>query len=73
MRLIFTGRELQDERTLSEYNIGHESTVHLSLRIETGYQIFVKTLTGKTITLEVEGDVTIREVKKRLQVRYQHC
>ncbi len=30
-------------------------------------QIFVKTLTGKTITLEVEGTDTIEAVKAKIQ------
>lgn len=30
-------------------------------------QIFVKTLTGKTITLEVEGSDTIENVKQKIQ------
>ena len=30
-------------------------------------QIFVKTLTGKTITLEVEGSDTIETVKSKIQ------
>ena len=32
-------------------------------------QIFVKTLTGKTITLEVESSDTIENVKAKIQVR----
>ena len=32
-----------------------------------GMQIFVKTLTGKTITLEVEGSDTIENVKAKIQ------
>merc|ERR1711862_753907 len=32
-----------------------------------GMQIFVKTLTGKTITLEVEGTDTIEAVKAKIQ------
>lgn len=31
-------------------------------------QIFVKTLTGKTITLEVESSDTIENVKSKIQV-----
>jgi len=30
-------------------------------------QIFVKTLTGKTITLEVEGSDTVETVKQKIQ------
>jgi ubiquitin C len=37
------------------------------LRLRGGMQIFVKTLTGKTITLEVESSDTIENVKTKIQ------
>ncbi|XP_044336286.1 polyubiquitin-like [Triticum aestivum] len=62
--LVFGGLQLEDNRTLADYGIEHDSTIDLQEKM----QIFVtETLSGRTIALEVDSLDTISNVKSKIQ------
>ena len=66
-RLIFPGKQLEDNRNGADNNFQKESTLHRVLSKRVGMQIFVKTLNGKTITLDLEPSDKIKNVKVKIQ------
>ena len=64
--ILYSGKQLEDGRTLSYYDIQNKSNIYLVLRLRGGMEIFVERLTGKTIPLEVEASDTIENVKSKI-------
>jgi ubiquitin C len=63
-RLFFDGVQLEDNLTLADYGIQHQTTIDL----QENMQIYLmETGTGKMITLEVDSLDTIDNVKTKIQ------
>lgn len=68
-RLLHGGNQLDDDFTLDFYQIQNNATLHLVMRLRGGGEmyIFVKTLTGKTITVKVDSEEKIIRVKEKIK------
>ena len=70
--LTFSDRLLQNEYTLANYRNQNESKLLLKLKLHCSsnsnscIQIFIKTLNGKTITLDVEPFYFVQDVKEKI-------
>ena len=67
LMILFDDKQLEADPTMSDYNIQEYSCLHLGLlRVREVMQIFVKTLTGKTMNLKVEPSDTIEHVEDKI-------
>ena len=66
--LTYAGKVLDNGKTLEDYGIQNSSTVYLVFRLLGGtLQIFIKTMTGKQIPMEVEESDSIYKLKTMIE------
>ena len=64
-KLLFEGKELLDNKTISDYNIKKDSTLQLILR--SPILFFVETLSKQKIMIKAQFSDTILYIKKEIQ------
>jgi ubiquitin C len=71
MRILWGGKQLEDERTIKDYGLMHNTTLHICLRLRGGMQLFIKTLIGPCFAVPCEETDTILELKQKMEKNYE--
>lgn len=67
-RIIFAGQQLENDRTLADYKMKQDSTIHLVLRMRGGgCSLHVNTYDGKHLSLDGRTNMTVREMKELIE------
>ena len=56
-------------KIFADYQIGQKITIELHEISKNGFQIYVKTLTGKTLTLNMESTEIIEDLKTKIYIK----
>lgn len=67
IKLTYKGKELENKKTLKDYDVGYKDSIYLGLRFRGILNIFVNTPQGRSISLKVESTDTVEKIKNRLQ------
>ena len=65
-KLVYNNIELEDNKSLKEYNINNEEIFDILYKSDNKFQIRVSTLTGKMIPINADFFDTIKDIKDEL-------
>jgi len=67
--LILLNQRLENNKSISDYDLQPKCIIHLIVRVEGTMQIFLKTMKGKHVALDVLPTQTIDEMKKQIEFK----
>ena len=67
IRLIYAGKELDDDKILDDYNISNNSTIHLVTTPKTVKKLYIKINEGKILALDFNPSDTIGNLKEKIK------
>jgi ubiquitin C len=68
-RLVYSGTELENGGSLQDYGIQKESTIHLVIHKNPKFEVFVRSVSGKPITIQVSSTMLVDDFFKEVGVR----
>ncbi len=66
-RLIYGGKQLQDELALSHYKIEKEATLTLVFRLTGGFCVYASTMIGRLYKIQTNPSDTIEALMKKIE------
>jgi ubiquitin C len=70
-KIVFSGDELKDYHTLSEYNLQKEAVLQVEVHIHTRMMIFVRKHSGKSISVDVHASDTVKKLKSKIKCHHE--
>ena len=64
---IFGHKTLEDEKTLSDYDVVNESTIFMTLRLRNRLKFSIQTLAGQTVRVDASEGELVEFIKERIQ------
>ena len=66
-RLIYGGKQLQDEKSLAQYNIQPEATISLVFRLYGGFTVYANTMQGRIYKIQTSANDSVADLMVKIQ------